>query len=382
MRSLLVLIDGLGDDPIEAFHGRTPFQQADHPYMDTLAEQGGLGYLSICEQDIVPESCSCILRLLGVDKRDMPQNRAYLELLAHGRDISEYEMVLRCNLAAVDAQGRLAGFNATGLSAVEMQEAAAFCDAMLKDIEFIHLSEYRNLLIMDKEATVLHCAVRPPHESVGEPVAELLAPLRRCSLCLHYFLNETNKRLTYLAHDGLQYILYPWGPSARQTLPSFESLHGIKGGAVCKAEIVVGIARALGMETLIPATATGDVDTDVAAKMEGALELLGRNDFVLAHFNGSDEASHRYDFEAKAQFIRKIDQEFLQPLAGRLDEPVKVVICGDHVTSSVTGKHGDGCTPVVAGVLRSDLLGETTKYHKWQPQNYHQILNFLMKESD
>ncbi|MDO5787684.1 MAG: hypothetical protein Q4P09_08265 [Phascolarctobacterium sp.] len=379
MRSLLVLIDGLGDDPIDAWGGRTPYEQAAHPVMDAIAAAGGLGHCSICEQDIVPESCSCILRLLGVNKRDMPQNRAYLELLAHDRDISEYEMVLRCNLAAVDAQGRLAGFNATGLTPAKMQEAAAVCDAVLKDIEFIHLSEYRNLLIMNKEAAVLDCAVRPPHESVGEAVDELLEPLRRASLSLNYFLSETNKRLAFLAHDGLHYILYPWGPSARQTLPSFESLHGIKGGAVCKAEIVVGIARALGMEVLIPPTATGDVDTDVAAKAEATLELLQRNDFVIAHFNGSDEASHRYDYAAKAAFITKIDQEFLRPLANRLSEPVKVIVCGDHVTSSITGKHGAGCTPVIAGYLRGDLLSDC---RTWQPKNYHQILNFLMKESD
>ena len=123
MRSLLVLIDGLGDDPIPALQGRTPFEYASHPVMDEVAATGGLGQISICEQDIVPESCSCILRLLGVDKRDMPQNRAYLELLAHGRDISEYEMVLRCNLAAVDASGRLVGFNAPGLTVAQMQEA-------------------------------------------------------------------------------------------------------------------------------------------------------------------------------------------------------------------------------------------------------------------
>ena len=379
MRSLLVLIDGLGDEPIEVWGGKTPFEYAQHPVMDALATTGGLGHCSICEQDIVPESCSCILRLLGVDKRDMPQNRAYLELLAHGRDISEYEMVLRCNLAAVDASGRLVGFNATGLTPAKMQEAAAVCDAVLKDIEFIHLSEYRNLLILDKEAAVLDCAVRPPHESVGEAVDELLEPLRRASLSLNYFLNETNKRLAFLAHDGLHYILYPWGPSARQTLPSFASLHGIKGSAVCKAEIVVGIARALGMETIIPPTATGDVDTDVAAKAEATLALLQRNDFVIAHFNGSDEASHRYDYVAKADFITKIDRELLEPLSHRLTEPVKVIVCGDHVTSSITGKHGAGCTPVVAGYLRADLLSHT---RTWQPKNYHQILDFLMKESD
>lgn len=375
MRSLLILIDGLGDEPIPAWQGQTPFEHASHPAMDALAAAGGVSYLSICEKDIVPESCSCILRLLGVAKRDIPHNRAYLELLAHGRDISEYEMVLRCNLAAVDENGILAAFNGRGLTAADMRRAAHACDNVLKDIEFIHLSEYRNLLIMNKEAAVLNCDVRPPHESAGGKAEELLEPLRRQSLSINYFLKETNKRLIPFAHDGLYYVLYPWGASARQELPSFASLHGLRGGAVCKAEIVAGIARALGMEVCIPPKATGDVDTDIAAKAEGALNLLERNDFVIAHFNGSDEAAHRYDYAVKAYFIARIDKEFLQTVSSRYREPLKVVVCGDHVTSSLTGKHGDGCTPVVAGYLNAPPRSCVFN-------SYRQILDFLMKESD
>ena len=179
--------------------------------MDALAASGTLGSFSICENDIIPESCSCILRLLGVDKKDIPRNRAYLELLAHNRDISEYEMVLRCNLAAVDASGRLAAFNGQGLTPLEMQQAAKHCDGILKDIEFIHLSEYRNLLVMNREASVLDCTVQPPHESVGEDVSKLLQELRSQSLSINYFLQESAKRLQPFARDGLQYILYPWG---------------------------------------------------------------------------------------------------------------------------------------------------------------------------
>lgn len=375
MRSLLVLIDGLGDDPIAAWQGKTPFSYAKHPVMDKLAAQGALGYLSICEQDIIPESCSCILRLLGVDKKDIPHNRAYLELLANNRDVSEYEMVLRCNLTAIDESGRLAAFNGQGLTAREMAKVAQACDSVLKDIEFIHLSEYRNLLVMNKEASVLSCPVAPPHESVGENAAALLAPLRKMSLSINYFLQETAKRLAPFAHDGLHYELYPWGASARQGMPSFNSLHGLRGGAVCKAEIVIGIAKALGMDVLTPVTATGDVDTDIAAKAEGALTLLAQDDFVIAHFNGSDEAAHRYDYQAKADFITRIDEQFMQTLAAKYKEPLKVVICGDHVTSSVTGKHSDGCTPVIAGFLHT--TGAAPKL-----RSYHDILNFLMKESD
>lgn len=375
MRSLLILIDGLGDDPISVWQGQTPYEHAKHPAMDALIQNGALGYLSICENDIIPESCSCILRLLGVDKKDIPHNRAYLELLANNRDVSEYEMVLRCNLAALDESGRLAAFNGQGLTAQQMREAARLCDGVMKDIEFIHLSEYRNLLVLNKEAAVLECAVKPPHESVGENAGELLRELRQQSLAINYFLQETAKRLQPLAHDGLHYELYPWGPSARQGLPSFTELHGLKGGAVCKAEIVRGIAKALKMDVLTPPVATGDVDTDVRAKAEGALTLLEQNDFVIAHFNGSDEAAHRYDYQAKADFISRIDEQFVQTIAAQYKEPLRVVICGDHVTSSVTGKHSDGCTPVIAGYLN-------TSGQHIELTSYRDILNFLMKESD
>lgn len=373
MRSLLVLIDGLGDEPIAAWKGLTPFGIARHPYMDALAAEGTSAAVSICENDIVPESCSCILRLLGVDKKDMPHNRAYLELLANGRDISEYEMVLRCNLAAVKADGTLAAFNGRGLAPAEMGSCAAACNNILKDIEFIHLSEYRNLLIMDREEPVLGCSVAPPHESVGENMGALLEPLRRQSLAISCFLDEEKKRLAPFARNGLHYELYPWGASDRQTLPSFSSLHGLQGGAVCRAEIVRGIARALDMATVVPEGSTGDVDTCLAAKAEAALGLLQDCDFVLAHFNGSDEAAHRYDYRQKAAFIERIDREFLGPVMERYSEPLKILICGDHVTSSVTGRHGSGPVPVVAGVINGSVPAAAVN-------SYHDIINFLMRE--
>ncbi len=374
MRSLLVIIDGLGDDSFAAWQGRTPFEKAVHKNMDKLIAKGSLQEISICETDLVPESCSCILRLLGVAKEDMPQNRAYLELLANGRDVSEYEMVLRCNLVAVDEAGYLAGFNGTGLTVEQMQEAAELCDGILKDIEFIHLSEYRNLLIMSKEAKVLDCKIKPPHESVGEHLEELLADLKNSSISVKYLLQEAETRLKKFAHDGMHYALYPWGVSQRQTLPSFYNLHKLRGGVVCKAEIVRGIGKALGMEVRVPRGATGDVDTDLRSKAEVTLELLQQYDFVVAHFNGTDEAAHRYDALEKVAFIERIDEEFLGTLLGAVKEPLKIVICGDHVTSSVTGKHDRGAVPVVATCTDERLTAEL--------ENYQDIIKFLMKECD
>ena len=70
MRSLLVIIDGLGDDPIPEWNGLTPFQYAEHKNMDELIRIGAYSEVSICEDDFIPESLSCILRLLGVQRQD------------------------------------------------------------------------------------------------------------------------------------------------------------------------------------------------------------------------------------------------------------------------------------------------------------------------
>lgn len=376
MRSLLVIIDGLGDDHIPALNGLTPFQYAEHKNIDTLIKLGTYSEVSICENDFIPESLSCILRLLGVQQRDFPTNRAYLELLAHGRDISEYEMVLRCNLVSIDKDNTLVSFNGQGLSAESMAEAAKACDEFWQGIEFMHLSMYRNLLILDKDRRILdNCIISPPHESMGKNVDLLLGELKQQSLLLKHFIEGTAKRLERFNHDDIRYMLYPWGPSERKTLPGFQALHGLKGAAICEAEIVRGIAKGLHLTAAKIAGVTADIDTDIAAKATATLNMLKEHDFVLTHFNGADEAAHRYDYQSKAEFISAIDEEFLEKIINNIQEPLRIVICGDHVTSSINGKHNKNAVPVVAAQINTAAIPVKIN-------NYQDILTFLMRASD
>jgi len=66
----------------------------------------------------------------------------------------------------------------------------------------------------------------------------------------------------------------------------------------------------------------------------------------------------------------------LEPLLDTAEDPLRIVICGDHVTSSVTGRHTRGRGPVIAA--------ETKAGHK-QTGNiatYRDIVDFLMKASE
>ena len=371
MRSLMLVIDGLGDDPIPAWNGQTPFDRARHPYLDFLAGRGTLAHFCICGNDLKPESLSCILRLLGIPKKYHPANRAYLELLAQGRDISEYEMVLRCNIVSVDEEGRLVSFNGMGLTPYEKKEVAAKHNHILQEIEFLHLSDYRNLLLLPRDARVLASATAAPHESMGLKVEDLLAEIQGSCLELRHFLKESARILRPYARAGLHYELYPWGPSARTTLPSFAQLNRQQGALVGKAEIVQGIGKALQMQVPDLPRSTGDTDTDLQEKLQMTLQMLQQNSFVLTHFNGADEASHRHDYEGKAAFIEKIDREFIGPLLAHWQEPLKILVCGDHVTSSVTGKHTNGPVPVIAAYADRQTVIPL--------QDYQELLNFSVK---
>ena len=376
MTSLIILIDGLGDDPIPAWNGQTPFTRAFHPQMDRLIREGSLSQVSICEEDVVPGSLTCILRLLGVPKEVFPENRAYLELLAQNRDVSEYEMVLRCNVISQDSGGRLVSFNGMGLTSREIGAMARQFCSLTPDIEFIHLSGYRNLLVMDRNENVLRIQTAPPHESMGLPVEELLAELKSSSLAMKVFMQETDTILQRYNRNELTYKLYPWGASCRAEMPSFENLNGMKGALVCQTEIVRGIGKALKMEVPELSYCTADTDTNIREKLAVTRNMLAQYPFVMTHFNGTDEAAHRHDYEGKAEFISRIDKEFLEPLLDTAEEPLRIVICGDHVTSSVTGRHTRGRGPVIAAVTKAG--------HKrtGSIKTYRDIVDFLMKASE
>ena len=371
MKTLLVIIDGLGDDKIADFGNKTVYEYAKHPNLDRIATNGFCSSLSIAQKDFLPESLACTLRILGLEQKEFPTNRAYMELLANGKDISEFEMVLRCNLVSIDQQGCLHSFNGEGLSKNEINEITNIANEYRSNIEFIHLSDYRNLLILDKKEDVLREAmIKPPHESIGENIVELLNDLREKSLVIADFIDATEKRLAKFARKEFTYLFYPWGPAEREQLKSFEERYQRTGAVVCKAEIIRGIALALGLTIMDLKQATGETDTNLLEKAQQTISALQSHDFVFTHFNGTDEAAHRYDYREKAAFVERIDREFFAFLLNNWHEPVKILVCADHATSSLSGKHTRDKVPCIAATL--NYKEKITVF-----KDYHDIKNFL-----
>lgn len=338
MKTILVIIDGLSEDKILELGNKTPLEFASTPFLDKITEQGHHSQRTFYPSHMQPDSLNCILSILGVDERYIPQNRAYLEALASNIHVEQYEAVLRCNLISI-RDGKMESFNGKNLTEKQMKEASLNVKTN-GEMKFYHISGYRNLIVLKKNPDILRMKNIPPHESVGSEMTEILSNFEHIEILKKFAIE--NKFII----NGCTYMFYPWGTSEFSEMPSFHELHHKSCSCICSAEIVKGIAKAMKMDLAHLENSTGDVDTDLKEKAYAVLKELKNHDVVIAHINGTDEASHRKDISGKISFIEKIDREFISEIYKYKDD-VKLIIVSDHQTSSLTGRHEKGYVDVI-----------------------------------
>lgn len=268
-----------------------------------------------------PDSLCCILTILGGSPEHIPPGRAFLEAAAAGMNPRPGDLAFRCNRVVVE-EGRL--LSAQGKETKWEEWPPVFAQGKLC---WTSLEGYKGLLLAKGQGDLLPLIrTFPPHDHVGEPVEPLLpdcpGALGRCLKTLAGSLG-----------------LWPWGQAAFSPLPSFETLHGFPGGAVCRTEVVRGMALAMGMACPLPAGATADWDTDLAEKGRLALSLLDQYPFVMLHLNGGDECAHRRDQREKERFFQRVDGQLLAPLLSQAPQDLCLTVTADHGTSSRTGRH-------------------------------------------
>lgn len=342
MKTILIILDGASEEKIEELNFASPIEYANTPILDNIIKTGKYKRKIFFPQNRVPDSLCCILTILGVPESLIPENRAYFEALASNIDIKDTEAVLRCNLVSIK-DNRLESFNGKGLTKTEMKEFSKKVTTK-NNLKLYHISDYRNILVIDKENMTCKLNNMPPHENLGKSMDSLKTNIN--NTILEEFLLE-NKFST----KNREYAFYPWGVSDRTELKSFYELHKKSCSCVCSAEIVKGICKVMKINMPELKNATSDVDTDLEEKAEAVLKEFQRHDFVIAHINGTDEASHRKDTYDKIKFIERIDKEFLSLIFEKVRN-TKIIVLSDHQTSSVTGKHSKGFVDVIETIIK------------------------------
>src|SRR5271168_95904 len=101
MKYIILVPDGLADEPLKELGGKTPMEAARTPNMDFLAQNGFSALVKTIPDGMPPGSDVGNLALMGYDPQKDLSGRASLEAANLGIKIKDDEVVFRCNLVTV-----------------------------------------------------------------------------------------------------------------------------------------------------------------------------------------------------------------------------------------------------------------------------------------
>lgn len=384
MKYVVLIPDGCADLPLDALGGQTPMQKASLPNFDALASSGVVGTASFCPESLVPGSDACNLSILGYDPRRVYSGRAPLEAAALGVELADGDWAIRCNAVSIE-DGVMKSFSAGNISTPEattllndIGDRLASCVG--EPITFLPSVGYRNLALWrgTKSGGVplsLSTKTVPPHDLTGQRIESFL-PQGDGSAVLRALFEESGRLLAEHPVSAARRAagkppcthLWFWAQGRRPQLTPFVERFGIRRGAMIAAvDLLRGIARLIGWETLHVAGATGDIHTDYAAKGLAAAAAIADYDIVCVHIEAPDEASHDGNAADKVTALERIDALTLPPIldALRSHRDWRILATPDHRTPIVTQTHAHGLVPwLIAGSDIAPLAPPITSYHE------------------
>ena len=372
MKYIIILGDGMADEPIGSLGGRTPLQAACKPSIDRVAALGRSGMLATVPAGFAPGSEIANLSVLGYDLPKVFEGRGSLEAASMGVRIEDGEMAMRCNLLTIE-QGRIKNHSAGHITSEEAAELIVFLQKELGggDANFFPGVSYRHLLKLkggDKRI-----ATTPPHDVPGPPYRDVLVrALVPEAEATAVRINELVERSQELLKDhpvnrarvaaGKEPAnsIWPWLPGYRPQMETLMQRYGIRDGVVISAvDLIKGIGVYAGLKPVDVEGATGLYTTNYEGKARAALDALRTHDFVFLHIEASDEAGHEGDAELKVRTIEYLDSRVVKTILDEIsgwDEPVSMAILPDHPTPCALRTHT--AKPVPFTIYRTGVSGD------------------------
>ena len=368
MKYVIILGDGMADQPIESLGGRTPLQAAHKPVMDQMAGRAEQGIAYTVPENLPAGSDVANLAMLGYDPQKYYSGRSPLEALSIGVDMKDTDVALRCNFVTLEEDGEYEDKKITDHSAGEIttEEAEILVQAVKEALEteefkFYAGVSYRHLTIWDHGKVV---ELTPPHDILGKQIGEFLPEEERLKEMMkksfeildHHPVNEER------AKKGLNKAnsIWFWGAGTRPALDQFEGKTGMKGAMVSAVDLLKGIAVGAQMRNLDVEGANGGLDTNDKGKAYAALQALLEkgDDFAYIHVEAPDEMGHQGNVEHKIQAIEYLDDQVVRIVKEGLEkagEDFRMLIGPDHPTPIAIRTHTKDPIPFMIYDSRKSL---------------------------
>ncbi|MGN0315554.1 MAG: cofactor-independent phosphoglycerate mutase [Fusicatenibacter sp.] len=347
MKYLVVLGDGMADEPISALGDKTPLEYAKTPTMDALAKKAEIGMVNTIPEGMSPGSDTANLSVIGYDPKEYYTGRSPLEALSIGVPMEDTDVSFRCNIVTLTETEGLPYEEQTivdhSSDEISTEDAAVLLQAVARELQneeyqFYVGTSYRHCLIWKKGSIV---ELTPPHDVLGRVIGEylpkdkMLLEMQRRSyeILKNHPLNQKRKAEGKNPANSFWF----WGAGTRPALSSFEEKYHKKGVMISAVDLLKGIAVGAGMDNIEVEGANGGLNTNYEGKAKAAADALitGGYDFAYIHVEAPDEMGHQGSVERKLQAIEALDARVIKPAVEALDAAgmeYRLLVLPDHPT--------------------------------------------------
>ncbi len=345
MKYIVVLGDGMADEPLEALGGKTPLEYAQTPCMDSLASMGHMGLVQNVPSGMAPGSDVANLSVLGYDPKRSYSGRSPLEALSVGVKMEPDDVIFRTNIVTLTEEEPYAEKTILDHSSGEIatKDADVLMDAIRsafnsETVQFYTGTSYRHIMVWKKGKLV---SLEPPHDHLGTQIGPWLPkePMLREMMEESFPILNAHPMNLARAEAGKHKAnsLWFWGAGTKPSLQNFEEKTGLKGAMISAVDLLKGIAVGAGMKVYQVSGATGSLDTNYEGKAQAAVKALLEDgcDFVYIHVEAPDEMGHQGLIHEKVQSIEYLDQRLIALVKKAMDdsgEDYRMLILPDHPT--------------------------------------------------
>ena len=401
MKYVVILGDGMADEPIESLGNKTILQAADTPFLDMLSKKSEIGMVHTVPDGMAPGSDTANLSVLGYDPKIYYSGRSPLEALSIGVPMTDTDIALRCNIVTISEEEGVPYEEQTIIdhssSEISTEDCGILLEAVRKELEndifkFYLGTSYRHCTIWHNGSVV---KLTPPHDVLGQkvgpnlPETESLREMMKKSyeILKNHPLNIERKKKGLNPASSCWF----WGAGTKPALSSFEEKTGKKGVMISAVDLLKGIAVGAGMDNIIVPGADGTLHTNYEGKANAAIKALTEDgyDFAYIHVEAPDEMGHQGSVERKIKAVENLDGRVIKTVVEGLKksgEPFRVIVTPDHPTPIRLRTHVAKPVPYLL-YDSTEELDRTWNYNEAEAEasknyvaNGHQLIDKLFEK--
>lgn len=402
MKYVVILGDGMADEPIKELGNKTPLQYANKPMIDYMAKHGEVGIVYTIPEGMTPGSDTANLSLMGYNPEIYYSGRSPLEAVSMGVKLLDTDVTFRCNLVTLSDEGDydekiILDHSSDEISTKEARELIKAVNEHFKtkEIEFFPGVSYRHLMLWHKGSVEFD--LTPPHDILGKKITDYL-PKGEQKDIIYKMMRESYNFLRNhpininRIEKGLKPAnsIWIWGEGRKPLLPSFEEKYGLKGSVISAVDLIKGIGICAGLDSIDVEGATGNIHTNFIGKAMAAVnEIKNGKDFVYVHLEAPDESGHRNELDNKVKSIELLDEKVIKVIKEELDllgEEYKLMVLPDHPTPIRLRTHTADPVPYLIYQNTKEIFNPKQQYDEIYVSGTnncfkkgHELMNYFLK---